>query len=252
MNKVVATAEEAIADIPDGATIAVAGCCQASVPRFLMRALVEKGLKDITIAGGCGPLLGMPEETVLLIKNGQLKKVIDSYGLNPSTNLGAKDPFEQAVRAGEIEYEVCPMGTLAEKYRAAGAGIPAFYTATGINSMVEEHILSSFEEGRIKRETAVINGQKCILEYALKPDFAFVHAYAGDKLGNVMYRKTGRNFGPVMAAAARVTIIEVENVVELGEIDPDDVHTPGIHVQRIVPLPPLLCEFSWAGRGVHP
>lgn len=237
MNKVWNSAEEAIADIKDGATIAVAGFFTAGVPRFLLRALIAKGVKNLTLTCGCGPLLGAPEELAQLVKNKQIKRVIDSYGLYRSASKGAQDPFEQAVKAGEIELRICPMGTLAEKYRAAGAGIPAFYTPTGVGSAAEDSIISSIEEGRMKRETRIFNGERYILEYALKPDFAFVHAHTGDREGNLRYRMTARNFNPVMAAAAKVTVAEVENLAEPGEMSSDDVHTPGIYVQRVVKVP---------------
>jgi len=134
------------------------------------------------------------------------------------------------------------MGTLVEKYRAAGAGIPAFYTPTGGGTIVSEHLLNSDPARRAPRETRQINGLTCILEYALRPDYAFIRADTADTLGNLRYQKTGRNFGPVMAAAAAVTVVEVENVVAPGEIPPDDVHTPGVYVQRLVQLPAPLCR----------
>ena len=145
-----------------------------------------------------------------------------------------QNPFEQAVRAGTIELEVYPMGTLAEKYHAAAAGIPAFYTPTGVGSVVEEVIVSSIEKNRVKKETRVIDGKKYILEYALKPDYALIHAYAGDREGNLRYSKTAKNFNPVMASAAGITIAEVENLVEPGELDGNDIHTPGVYVRRMV------------------
>jgi len=237
MNKVYSSAEEAIADIPDEATIAIAGFFTAGVPRVLLRALIARGVKDLTLACGCGPLLGAPGELALLVKNKQLKRVIDSYGLYRSASKGTQDLFEQAVKAGEIELRVYPMGTLAERYRAAAAGVPAFYTPTGVGSVVENELVSSIEEKRKKKETRIFDGKRYILEYCLPPHFAFVHAYMGDREGNLRYRGTARNFNPVMAAAARITIAEVENLVEPGEIDPDDVHTPGIYVQRVVKVP---------------
>jgi len=237
MDKVYSSVEEAIADIPDGATIAIGGFFTAGVPRFLLRALIAKGVKNLTLACGCGPLVGAPEELAQLVKNKQLKRVIDSYGLYRSASKGAKDPFEQAVRAGEIELRIYPMGTLAERYRAAAAGIPAFYTPTGVGSVVEDELISNIEEKRKKKERRNILGKRYVLEYALPPHFAFVHAYIGDRLGNLRYRGTARNFNPIMAAAAGVTIAEVENLVEPGEIAPDDIHTPGIYVKRVVKVP---------------
>jgi 3-oxoacid CoA-transferase A subunit len=237
MDKTYASVEEAIADVPDGAIIAISGFFAAGVPRILLQALIKKGVKELTLACGCGPLLGAAEELTQLVKNKQIKKVIDSYGLYRSVTKGREDPFEQAVRAGEIELEVYPMGTLAEKYRAAGAGIPAFYTPTGVGSVVEESIVTNIVENRRKKETRLFDGKKYILEYALKIDYAFIHAYMGDKEGNLRYRKTAKNFNHVMATAGKVTIAEVENLVEPGEIDPDNVHTSGIYVQRVVKVP---------------
>lgn len=236
MNKVVASVEEAIADIEDGAMIAIPGFFAAGVARTLLRALIAKGVKDITLACGCGPLLGASEELELLVGNGQIGKVIDSYALYRSASKGMQHSFEQAVRAGEIELEVYPMGTLAEKYRAGGAGIPAFYTPTGVGSVVAEGLVTN-SPSNTEKETRMFNGREYILEYALKPDYAFVHAYAGDREGNLRYRRTARNFNHVMASAAKITIAEVENILELGEIEPEDVHTPGIYVQRIVQVP---------------
>lgn len=234
MDKVIPSIEEAIADIPDGAMIAIPGFFACGVPRALLQALIKKGVKNLTLACGCGPLVGASEELRSLVKNGQLKKVIDSYGLDRSASKGMQNPFEQAVRAGKIELEVYPMGTLAEKYRAAGAGIPAFYTPTGVGSVVEEETVSSIEKNRVKKETRMIDGKKYILEYALKPDYAFIHAFIGDREGNLRYTKTAKNFNPVMAVAANITIAEVENLVGPGELDGNDVHTPGVYVRRVV------------------
>jgi 3-oxoacid CoA-transferase subunit A len=234
LDKVYPGIDEAIADIKDGAIIAIPGFFACGVPRDLLKAIIRKGTKDLTLTCGCGPLLGAADELRTLVQNGQLKKVIDSYGLFRSASKGMQDPFEQAVRAGEIEFEVYPMGTMAEKYRAGGAGIPAFYTPTGVGSVVEESIVSSIDANRVPKETKIINGQKYVLEYALKPDYAFVHAYIGDREGNLRYAKTARNFNHVMATAARVTIAEVENLVEAGELGGDDVQTPGIYVHRMI------------------
>jgi 3-oxoacid CoA-transferase A subunit len=237
LDKVLSSIDEAIADIKNGAMIAVPGFFAAGVPRYLLQAVIKKGIKDLTLACGCGPLLGAADELKALVKNGQLKKVIDSYGLFRSASKGMQDPFEQAVRAGEIEFEVYPMGTMAEKYRAGGAGIPAFYTPTGVGTVVEENIITNIETNRLPKETRVIDGQEYVLEYALKPDFTFVHALVGDREGNLRYAKTARNFNHVMATAARVTIAEVEKLVEPGELDGDDIHTPGIYVHRMVRVP---------------
>lgn len=244
MDKVFNNVEQAVADISDGATIAIGGFFAAGVPRTLLRALIAKRVKNLTLACGSGPLLGAIEEMNGLVINGQIKKVIDSYGLFRSASKGMKDPFEQAVRAGKIELEIHPMGTLAEKYRAAGAGIPAFYTPVGTGSVVEEIVLNNIAAHQDKKETRVINGRSCILEFALKTDFAFVHAFMADTAGNLRYRKTARNFNHVMAMAARVTIAEVENLVAPGEIDPDNIQTPGIFVQRVVKVPKVFFDIT--------
>jgi 3-oxoacid CoA-transferase subunit A len=234
LNKVVSSMEEAIQDIQDGASIAIPGFFACGVPRALLQALIAKGTKNLTLCCGCGPLLGASDELHALTKNGQIKKVIDSYGLFRSMSKGLADPFEQGVRNGNIELEVVPMGTLAERYRAAGAGIPAFYTPTGVGSVVEEHVVTNIPKNEVKKETRIINGRKYILEYALQPDFAFIHANIGDEEGNLNYRMTARNFNHVMATAAKVTIAEVEKLVAPGELDGNLVQTPGIYVKRIV------------------
>ena len=234
MNKVINSIEEAMAGIKDGARIAVPGFLGTGVPRTLLNALIEKGTRDLTFYCGSGPMLGASGDMKTLVKNGQIKKVVDSYALYRSASKGREDPFEQAVRAGEIELEVYPMGTLAEKYRAAGAGIAAFYTPTGVGSVIEEKVVTNIAANQGKKETRVFDGEKYILEYALKPDFAFVHAYTADPEGNLQYRMTARNFNHVMAMAARVTIAEVENIVELGKMDPHSIHTPGIYVQKVL------------------
>jgi 3-oxoacid CoA-transferase A subunit len=237
LDKVIPNIDQAIADIPDGAVIAIPGFFACGVPRALLQAIIRKGTKNLTLTCGCGPLLGAAEELRALTKNGQIKKVIDSYGLFRSASKGMQDPFEQAVRAGKIELEVFPMGTMAEKYRAAGAGIPAFYTPTGVGSVIEESIVTNIEANRKPKETRMINGQKYVLEYALKPDYAFIHAIKGDRDGNLRYAKTAKNFNHVMATAAKVTIAEVENLVDAGEMDGDDVNTPGVYVHRMVKVP---------------
>jgi 3-oxoacid CoA-transferase subunit A len=234
MDKVVASIEEAIADIQDGAMIAIPGFFTCGVPRSLLRALINKRVKGLTLACGCGPLVGCKAEMAELIKNGQIKKVIDSYGLPRSASKGLQDPFEQAVRAGTIEFEVYPMGTLAEKYRAAGAGIAAFFTPTGVGSVVEDNVLSNIPANRWPKESRVFKRRRYILEYALQPDYAFIHALIGDREGNLRYSKTAQNFNPVMAMAAKTTIAEVENLVGPGELQSDNVQTPGVYVHRVV------------------
>jgi 3-oxoacid CoA-transferase subunit A len=244
MEKVVKNVEEALSGIEDGATIAVGGFFAAGVPRILLRALIAKGVKNLTLACGSGPLLGAKEELNELVSNRQVRKVIDSYGLFRSATKGTQHLFEQQVQAGEIELEVYPMGTLSEKYRMAGAGIPASFIPVGAGSIVEEATITNVGENRKDKEARIIDGQTCILEYALKPDFALIHAHTGDAEGNLRYRKTARNFNPVMAMAARVTIAEVENLVSQGDLDPESVHTPGIFVQRIVKVPRITFDIT--------
>ncbi len=244
MDKVVKSIEESLDGIEDGAVIGLGGFFAAGVPRLLMQALIRRGTKNLTICCGSGPQLGATKELEGLVANKQIRKVIDSYPLFRSATKGASHPFEQQIRSGEIILDVYPMGTLAEKYRAAGAGIPAFFNPVGVGSMVEEAVLSNVEEDRTPRETRVIDGKTCILEYALKPDFAFIHADTADREGNIRYRKTARNFNHVMAMAANVTIAEAENVVEPGGLDPDGIHTPGIFVQRVVKVPRITFDIT--------
>ena len=244
MDKTVKNVEEALAGIEDGATVAIGGFFAAGVPRILLRALIDKGVRNLTLACGSGPLLGAMNELNDLVAKGQIKKIIDSYGLFRSASKGAQHPFEQKIRAGEIELEVFPMGTLCEKYRMAGAGIPAFFVPVGAGSLVEETTITNVEANRKERETRVIDGKTCILEYALKPDFALVHAHTSDLEGNLRYRKTARNFNHVMATAARVTIAEVENLVEPGGMDPETIHTSGIFVQRILQVPRIKFDIT--------
>jgi 3-oxoacid CoA-transferase subunit A len=237
LDKLIPTIDEAVADIKDGAVIAIPGFFTCGVPRALLQALIRKGTKHLTLACGCGPLVGATDLMRAMVKNNQVKKVIDSYGLSRSASKGLQDPFEQAVRAGKIELEIYPMGTMAEKYRAAGAGIPAFYTPTGVGSVFEESIVTNIDANKKPKETRMIDGKKYVLEYALKPDFAFIHAICGDREGNLRYAKTARNFNHVMATAAKVTIAEVENLVEAGQLDGNDVQTPGVYVHRMVKVP---------------
>jgi 3-oxoacid CoA-transferase A subunit len=237
MNKVYASAEEAISDIRDNAVVAIGGFFTAGVPRVLLAALAAEKVTGLTLACGSGPLLGAKEIAKSMIENKQIRKVIDSYALSRSMSLGMSDPMEKKIRSNEIELEIFPMGTLAEKYRAAGAGIPAFYTPAGVGTLVSGGHISNCGEGLPDKETRHFNDDEYVLEYALNCDYAFVHAYKGDREGNLQYRKSARNFNHIMATAAKVTIAEVENLVEPGQIDPEVVHTPGIYVQRVVQVP---------------
>jgi 3-oxoacid CoA-transferase subunit A len=213
MNKVVPNADDAIRDIPDGATIMIGGFGLCGIPENLIRALVHKGTKNLTtISNNVGvDGYGMG----LLLAAGQIRRHIGSY-------VGENRLLEQMVLEKKIDLELAPQGTFSERIRAGGAGIPAFYTPTGFGTMVAED-----------KETREFDGRMYVMEHALKADFAFVKAWTGDQWGNLVYRKTARNFNPMMATAAKVTIAEVERLVEVGDLDPDLVHTPGIYVKRI-------------------
>ena len=214
MNKVIATAEAAVADIPDGATVMIGGFGLCGIPENLIAALVRKGVKGLhTISNNMGvDGFGMG----LMLEAGMIASHIGSY-------VGENKLLETRVLAGLLDLTLVPQGTLAERIRAGGAGIPGFYTATGVGTVVAE--------GKELRE---FDGRTYVLEQALTADYALVKAWRGDRLGNLVYRKTARNFNPMMATAATTTIAEVEELVEPGEIDPDHVITPGIYVQRII------------------
>ena len=220
-NKVYDSVEEALADIPDGVSIAIGGFFTAGTPVPLIQGLAEQGAKDLTLI--CQQMGPGSEDINRLILNGQVKKTICNYPFYRSASKGANTPFEQAVRAGEIEVEVHPMGTFIEKLRAGGAGIAGFYTPTGVGTVVER-----------EKEKKAFGDREYLLELALQPDYAFVYAHKGDGMGNLVYRKTARNYNPEMAMSARITIAAVENLVEPGELDPDCIHTPAIYVQRVV------------------
>ena len=213
MNKVVGSADEAVRDVFDGATIMVGGFGLCGIPENLIRALVKKNAKNLTtIRNNVGvDGFGMG----LLLSNGQIRKHIGTY-------VGENKLLEQMVLNGQIELQLIPQGTFSERMRAAGAGIPAFYTPTGVGTVIAEN-----------KETREFEGRLYLMEHALKADFAFVKAWKGDTWGNLVYRKTARNFNPMMATAAKVTIAEVEHLVKPGELDPDMVHTPSIFVKRI-------------------
>jgi 3-oxoacid CoA-transferase subunit A len=213
MQKVVANAEEAIRDVVDGASIMVGGFGLCGNPENLIRALAHKGVKNLTTISNNAGIDGFG--VGLLLANGQIRKHIGTY-------VGENKLLEKMVLDGTVELDLVPQGTFAERMRAAGAGIPAFFTPTGVGTMVAE--------GKEARE---FDGRTYIMERALRADFAFVKAWKGDKWGNLVYRKTARNFNPMMATAAKITIAEVEHLVEPGELDPDMVHTPSVFVQRI-------------------
>jgi 3-oxoacid CoA-transferase subunit A len=213
MNKVVANADEAVKDVFDGATILVGGFGLCGNPENLIRALVKKGTKNLTtISNNVGvDGLGMG----LLLAGGQIRRHIGTY-------VGENKLLEEMILQKKIDLDLVPQGTFSERIRAGGAGIPAFYTPTGYGTVVAEG-----------KETREFDGRPYVMERAIKGDFAFVKAWKGDKWGNLIYRKTARNFNPMMATAAKITIAEVEHLVEPGELDPDMIHTPSIFVKRI-------------------
>ncbi len=214
IDKVVASAEEAVKDIADGATLVVGGFGLCGIPENLINALVAKGVKGLTCVsnnagvddGGLG----------LLLQTKQIRKMVSSY-------VGENAEFERQFLAGELEVEFCPQGTLAERMRAGGAGIPAFYTPAGFGTVVADG-----------KETREFDGRMYVMERGIVGDFSLVAAQKADRYGNLVYRKSARNFNPMAATAGRICIAEVEELVELGELDPDCVHTPGIFVHRIV------------------
>jgi 3-oxoacid CoA-transferase/3-oxoacid CoA-transferase subunit A len=232
MTKVVSSAIEAVRDIPDGATLLAGGFGLCGIPENCIRALRELGTKNLTIvSNNCGvDDFGLG----ILLHNRQIAKMVSSY-------VGENREFERQYLAGELEVELTPQGTLAERLRAGGAGIAAFYTPTGAGTAISEGGLPvRYAEGGTptkfspKKETREFGGRTHVLEPAITGDFAIVKAWRGDRLGNLVYRHTAMNFNPMMATAARVTIAEVEELVEVGTLDPDHVHTAGIFVHRVV------------------
>lgn len=244
MNKIIGSFDEAVSDIQDGATIMIGyfghpGEC----PCWLIRALARRGTKNLTVItnviGWGRTLIPVFRERIkslvrtpswwddpgLLVENGQVKKAICSWasGMSPAD----VNDFEKRFRAGEVELEMVPQGTLAERIRAGKAGIPAFYVRTGVGTVVEEG-----------KEVRIFDGKKYILEHALMADFALIHAHKADRWGNLVYRGLSRTFNPTMAGVARVTIAEVDEIVELGELDPEVIVTPAVYVDRVVARPP--------------
>ena len=215
--KIVTCAAEAVADVCDGATLVVGGFGLCGIPSAAIAALVERGLRDLTVvSNNCGvDDFGLG----LLLANRQIRKMVSSY-------VGENKIFERQFLSGELEVELVPQGTLAERMRAGGAGIPAFYVPAGVGTPVAD--------GKEERE---FDGTPYLLERGIVGDFAFVKAWKGDQLGNLVYRRTARNFNPLAATAGRVTVAEVEQLVDVGELDPDEIHTPGVFVQRIFEAP---------------
>jgi 3-oxoadipate CoA-transferase alpha subunit len=216
IDKTVATVAAAVADVPDGATVMIGGFGTAGMPSQLIDALIEQGARDLTIVNnnaGNGDI-GL----AALLKRKRVRKIICSFPRQTDSYI-----FDALYHAGEIELELVPQGNLAERIRAAGAGIGAFFTPTAYGTPLAEG-----------KETRIINGRGYVLEYPIAADFALVKAERGDRWGNLVYRKTARNFGPIMASAAKCTVVQVRAIVELGAIDPEVVVTPGIFVQRVV------------------
>ncbi|HIJ88916.1 MAG TPA: CoA transferase subunit A [Desulfuromonadales bacterium] len=206
--------QEALEGISDGASIMAGGFGLVGIPEKLIQGLREKGVRDLTvISNNCG----VDEWGLgILLQNKQIRKMVSSY-------VGENKEFERQYLAGELEVELVPQGTLAERIRAGGAGIPAFYTPAGVGTPIADG-----------RETRFFGAKEYLLETGLRADFAIVKAWKGDRFGNLVYRKTARNFNPMMAAAGVITVAEVEELVETGELDPDQIHTPSVYVQRII------------------
>jgi 3-oxoacid CoA-transferase/3-oxoacid CoA-transferase subunit A len=231
-DKIFHSADEAVADIGDGATILAGGFGLCGIPENLLAALVRKGSTDLTVASNNA---GVDDFGLgLLLQTRQIAKMVSTY-------VGENDTFERQFLTGELEVELVPQGTFAERIRAGGAGIPAFYTSTGYGTQIQEGglpMLHDAEGAVVKtseaKETRRFDDQDYVLEPAITGDFALVKAWKGDESGNLVYRRTARNFNPMMATAGRITIAEVEEIVPTGSLDPDNIHTPGLFVQRLV------------------
>ncbi|MGX1668290.1 CoA transferase subunit A [Streptomyces sp. NPDC055400] len=236
MDKVVGTAAEAVADVGDGASLAVGGFGLVGVPNVLIAALHERGTTGLSVvSNNCG---AMDSGLAVLLAAGRIARVTGSY-------IGANKEFARQYLSGEVEVEMIPQGTLAERLRAGGAGIPAFYTPAGVGTQVAEGGLPWRYDGQggvalasPPKEVRAFDGTDYVLEHGIRTDFALVRAAKGDRHGNLVFNKSTRNFNPLAAMAGRVTVAEVEELVEPGDIDPDAVHVPGIFVQRVVPLTP--------------
>jgi len=213
MNKVYPDARAALHDVPDGATILAGGFGLSGNPENCIAELARRKVTNLTIvSNNCGTT---EKGLGILLQQGQVKKMVSSY-------VGENKVFEQQFLSGQLEVELCPQGTLAERLRAGGAGIEAFYVPTGYGTKVADG-----------KETREVGGKQCVLEHAIRGDFAIVKAWKGDAWGNLVFRKTSRNFNPLCAQAGKITIVEVEELVEVGALDPDQVHLPSIYVQRI-------------------
>lgn len=225
------SAREAVGDIPNGATILAGGFGLCGIPENAIQAIAELGVNGLTfVSNNCGvDDFGLG----ILLRNKQIVKMVSSY-------VGENKEFERQYLSGELEVELCPQGTLAERLRAGGAGIPAFYTPTGAGTAVSDGGLplryaadGSVAKASPKKELREFGGRTYVLEEAITGDYALVKAWKGDRYGNLVYRHTAMNFNPMCATAGKITIAEVEEIVEVGALDPDHIHTPGIYVQRI-------------------
>jgi 3-oxoacid CoA-transferase subunit A len=242
VDKVVASAAQAVADIGNGASLAVGGFGLCGIPHVLIQALHELGSAELeTVSNNCG--VDDAGLGVLLIA-GRIRRTVGSY-------VGENREFARQYLAGELEVELTPQGTLAERLRAGGSGIPAFYTPAGVGTMVADgglpwryHPDGSIAVASPPKETRVFHNQRYVLEEGIVTDFALVRAARGDRHGNLSYDASARNFNPLCAMAGRVTIAEVEKLVEVGELDPEEVHTPGVFVQRVV-------EVGEAGKRIE-
>lgn len=233
INKRFDSPAQAVADIPDGATVLVGGFGAAGSPIELLHALIDQGAKNLTVVNnntGSGNV-GL----AALIEHGRVAKMICSFPRTANSSV-----FPDKYRAGEIELELVPQGTLAERIRAGGAGIPAFYTATAVGTRLAEG-----------KESRQFEGRDFVLEYGLRADFALIKCQQADRLGNLVYNKTARNFSPIMATAARTTIVQSESLVEAGDIDPETVITPAVYVDRIVLVPDPVQEAALVRSGMR-
>ncbi|MEC9308631.1 MAG: 3-oxoacid CoA-transferase subunit A [Chloroflexota bacterium] len=233
---------DALADLPTGATVMIDGFAgPGGMPHYLLVSLRDHGARELTIIGNTAGIarvvnFGTPPgkqaiDHTLLIDNGQIAKAVASYPVSPSASRPTA--FEVAYRKGDVDLELVPQGTLAERLRAGGAGVKAFYTPTGVGTLIAEG-----------KETRRIGGKEYILEHGLRADFCLIRGYKADTLGNVIYKGTSRNFNPVMAPAAQTTIVEVDEVVEVGVLGPDEIVTPGIFIDRIVVRPPTFSAYE--------
>jgi len=231
IDKIVSSAAAAVGDIPDGATVMIGGFGTAGMPSELIDALIAHGARELTIVNnnaGNGDT-GL----AALLKARRVRKIVCSFPRQTDSHV-----FDALYRAGEIELELVPQGNLAERIRAAGAGIGAFFSPTGFGTLLAEG-----------KETRVIDGRNYVLEHPIRADFALIKALRGDRWGNLVYRKTARNFGPIMASAARCTIAQVREIVNLGDLDPEAVVTPGIFVRRVVEVPTAVKLVSQPGAA---